>query len=151
MHMRSRQQPTQPKNATLIKLARPLDQGRQSTASDPPLRSAALCPMLSSTYHVPCTVGDYTEFYSSRGHTTYVGINVPQWGRSAAAKLSAPIGYHSRSGSINIGGCPSSLGAAAGRNAPGGVRACWPTFRRHAMLIECVALRQQLLTTGIKK
>ncbi|KAL3761972.1 hypothetical protein ACHAW5_006678 [Stephanodiscus triporus] len=70
-----------------------------------PLRDAALRPMSSAVvrHHVPCTIGDYTDFYSSREHATNVGVMFrgkddalqPNW-------LHVPIGYHGRSSSIDV-------------------------------------------------
>ena len=58
--------------------------------------------LLSQTlYHLPATIGDYTDFYSSREHATNVGIMFrgvdnalqPNW-------LHLPVGYHGRSSSV---------------------------------------------------
>ena len=85
-----------------------------------PLRSAALHSMLSAVHHVPCTIGDYTDFYSSREHATNVGTMFrgkddalqPNW-------LHVPIGYHGRSSSVGVS---SSSSCAAGRDAQVGIR-----------------------------
>ena len=91
-----------------------------------PLRNAALHPMSSAVHHVPCTIGDYTDFYSSREHATNVGTMFrgkdealqPNW-------LHVPIGYHGRSSSVGVSSSYSSSSSsprAAGRIAQGGVR-----------------------------
>jgi hypothetical protein len=68
-----------------------------------PLRNAALVPMSYAVHHLPCAIGDYTDFYLSWGHATNVGTMFrgkddapqPHW-------LHVPIGYHGRSSSINV-------------------------------------------------
>jgi fumarylacetoacetase len=70
-----------------------------------PLRNLAMRPLDSVTFHLPATIGDYTDFYSSREHATNVGIMFrgkdnalqPNW-------LHMPIGYHGRSSSIFASG-----------------------------------------------
>lgn len=65
------------------------------------LRSLALCPLSQVTMHLPCTIGDYTDFYSSRNHATNVGIMIrgkdnalqPNW-------MHLPVGYHGRTSTI---------------------------------------------------
>jgi hypothetical protein len=67
------------------------------------LRNAVLVPMLYAMHHLPCAIGDYTDFYLSWGHATNVGTMFrgkddalqPNW-------LLVPIGYHGRSSSINV-------------------------------------------------
>lgn len=69
------------------------------------LRARCLHPTSSVQMHMPATVGDYTDFYSSREHATNVGIMFrgvdnalqPNW-------LHLPVGYHGRSSSVNISG-----------------------------------------------
>jgi fumarylacetoacetase len=66
-----------------------------------PLRNLAMHLLESVTCHLPASIGDYTDFYSSREHATNVGIMFrgkdnalqPNW-------LHMPIGYHGRSSSI---------------------------------------------------
>jgi len=56
---------------------------------------------------LPCTIGDYTDFYSSREHATNVGTMFrgkvdalqPNW-------LHLPVGYHGRSSTIHVSGHP---------------------------------------------
>ena len=53
--------------------------------------------------HVPCLIGDYTDFYSSREHATNVGSMfrdpanalLPNW-------LHLPVGYHGRASSVVV-------------------------------------------------
>ena len=65
------------------------------------LRNQAFHLHTESMYHLPASVGDYTDFYSSREHATNVGIMFrgkehalqPNW-------LHMPIGYHGRCSSV---------------------------------------------------
>lgn len=69
------------------------------------LRSLALVKMSDVKMHLPATIGDYTDFYSSREHATNVGIMFrgkdnalqPNW-------LHLPVGYHGRASSVVISG-----------------------------------------------
>jgi len=76
-----------------------------SSPLDP--KNAAFFPLSSVTMHLPATIGDYTDFYSSREHATNVGIMFrgkdnalqPNW-------LHLPVGYHGRSSSVVVSGTP---------------------------------------------
>lgn len=69
------------------------------------LQREVIIPLERVTMHLPCTIGDYTDFYSSREHATNVGIMFrgvdnalqPNW-------LHLPVGYHGRSSSVVISG-----------------------------------------------
>jgi len=65
------------------------------------LRSLALVPQSSVTMQLPCVIGDYTDFYSSRNHAFNIG---KMWRGEANALqpnyLHLPVGYHGRSSSI---------------------------------------------------
>ncbi len=71
------------------------------------LREDALLAVDQVTMHMPVTVGDYTDFYSSREHATNVGTMfrdpanalLPNW-------LHLPVGYHGRASSIILSGVP---------------------------------------------
>jgi fumarylacetoacetase len=62
-------------------------------------------PMAEVEMMLPCDIGDYTDFYSSRQHATNVGIMfrgkdnalMPNW-------LHLPVAYHGRSSSIVVSG-----------------------------------------------
>lgn len=81
-----------------------------------PLRNLAMHPLESVICHLPATIGDYTDFYSSREHATNVGIMFrgkdnalqPNW-------LHMPIGYHGRSSSIFPSGSSGGKMAAIRR------------------------------------
>ncbi|XP_042883991.1 fumarylacetoacetase-like [Penaeus japonicus] len=74
---------------------------------DSALRAKALVPQSGSQMHLPATIGDYTDFYSSIDHATNVGIMMrgkenalmPNW-------KYLPVGYHGRASSVVISGTP---------------------------------------------
>lgn len=61
----------------------------------------------SASMHLPATIGDYTDFYSSIHHATNVGIMfrgkenalMPNWKH-------LPVGYHGRASSVVVSGTP---------------------------------------------
>ncbi|MBL8002763.1 MAG: fumarylacetoacetase, partial [Flavobacteriales bacterium] len=67
------------------------------------LRDKALVPAAQAVMHLPCHIGDYTDFYSSRQHAYNVGCMfrdpanalLPNW-------LHLPVGYHGRASSIVV-------------------------------------------------
>ena len=67
----------------------------------------ALIPMSECTMHMPVSVPNYTDFYSSKEHATNVGTMfrdpdnalLPNW-------LHLPVGYHGRASSIIPSGVP---------------------------------------------
>ncbi|XP_069842840.1 fumarylacetoacetase [Dendropsophus ebraccatus] len=71
------------------------------------LRARAFVPQSVAKLHLPASIGDYTDFYSSRDHATNVGIMfrgkenalMPNW-------LHLPVGYHGRASSVVISGTP---------------------------------------------
>lgn len=71
------------------------------------LRTAVLIPQNSVTMHLPVSIGDYTDFYSSREHATNVGTMfrdpdnalLPNW-------LHLPVAYHGRASSVVVSGTP---------------------------------------------
>jgi fumarylacetoacetase len=74
---------------------------------DAALRGRALLPLATVELLLPCDIGDYTDFYSSREHATNVGIMfrgrenalMPNW-------LHLPVAYHGRASSVVISGTP---------------------------------------------
>lgn len=76
-------------------------------SSNAALRSAALLPQSECTMMLPASIGDYTDFYSSREHATNVGVMFrpteaplkPNW-------LHLPVGYHGRASSVVVSGTP---------------------------------------------
>tara|TARA_A100001011_G_C14315735_1_gene847887 strand:- start:2299 stop:3534 length:1236 start_codon:yes stop_codon:yes gene_type:complete len=69
------------------------------------LINRCLIPMPLAVMCLPCKIGDYTDFYSSKEHATNVGTMFrgkdnalnPNW-------LHLPVAYHGRSSSIVVGG-----------------------------------------------
>jgi len=69
------------------------------------LRQRALHPRASVTMQLPASVGDYTDFYSSKEHATNIGTMFR--GKENALKpnwLHLPVGYHGRASSIILDG-----------------------------------------------
>lgn len=75
------------------------------------------------TMHMPCHVGDYTDFYASKEHATNVGCMfrdpnnalLPNW-------LHIPVGYHGRASSVCVSGTPivRPHGQTVAKDAPDG-------------------------------
>jgi fumarylacetoacetase len=69
------------------------------------LRESAVIPMAEVEMLLPVTIGDYTDFYSSREHATNVGTMMrgpdnalqPNW-------LHLPVAYHGRASSVVVSG-----------------------------------------------
>jgi fumarylacetoacetase len=69
------------------------------------LRARAILPRRDVTMVMPCTIPNYTDFYSSREHATNVGIMLrgadnalmPNW-------LHLPVAYHGRASSVVVSG-----------------------------------------------
>ena len=70
-------------------------------------KDRCLVPRSEVRMHLPASIGDYTDFYSSREHATNVGIMFrgkdnalqPNW-------LHLPVGYHGRASSVVPSGTP---------------------------------------------
>jgi fumarylacetoacetase len=85
------------------------------------LRAQALVPMSEVEMLLPTTIGDYTDFYSSREHASNVGSMfrgpdkalLPNW-------LHVPIAYHGRASSVVVSGTDlhRPLGQTNPTNAP---------------------------------
>ncbi|KAJ3090246.1 hypothetical protein HK102_004338, partial [Quaeritorhiza haematococci] len=78
-----------------------------STSSTSGLRQRALIPLAECRYHLPASIGDYTDFYASKEHATNVGSMfrgrenalMPNW-------VHLPVGYHGRASSVVVSGTP---------------------------------------------
>lgn len=76
-------------------------------SSSPELQAACMYDLSAVSMHLPCEIGDYTDFYSSREHATNVGTMFrgkdnalqPNW-------LHLPVGYHGRSSTVQVSGEP---------------------------------------------
>jgi len=62
--------------------------------------SAALVDQSAATMHVPCRIGDYTDFYTSVHHATTVGKQFRPENPLLPNYKWVPIGYHGRASSI---------------------------------------------------
>merc|ERR1712212_1250179 len=77
------------------------------TIRDCSLKETSLVAQASATMHLPATIGDYTDFYSSLDHATNVGTMfrgkdnalMPNWKH-------LPVGYHGRASSVVVSGTP---------------------------------------------
>lgn len=72
---------------------------------DAEARAAVFMPMAEVTLHLPASIGDYTDFYSSREHATNVGVMIrgPQYALNPNW-LHLPVAYHGRASSVIVSG-----------------------------------------------
>jgi fumarylacetoacetase len=92
---------------TRATLSRLLGENEPALRDNAALREHALIPQKEVTLHLPVEVGDYSDFYSSREHSTNVGIMMrgpdnalmPNW-------LHLPVAYHGRASSLVVSGTP---------------------------------------------
>jgi fumarylacetoacetase len=83
------------------------DGNRDLLSANRELQAACIYDLADVAMHLPCTIGDYTDFYSSREHATNVGVMFR--GKSNALQpnwLHLPVGYHGRSSTIQVSGDP---------------------------------------------
>lgn len=98
-------------------LTRLLSEDCATLRDDTALRAAVLIPADTVRMHLPCEIGDYTDFYSSREHATNVGkmfrgeanALLPNW-------TWLPVGYHGRSSSIGVS--PQEIRRPLGQSNP---------------------------------
>lgn len=80
-----------------------LSEDHPEVRDDPALRNEILVPLEGLEMLLPASIGDYTDFYSSKNHATNVGIMFrgkdnalqPNW-------LHLPVGYHGRASSVIV-------------------------------------------------
>ena len=65
---------------------------------------SCLIPMLDVEYSLPCTIGDYTDFYTSIYHATSVGSLFRPDNPLLPNYKWVPIGYHGRASSVVVSG-----------------------------------------------
>jgi fumarylacetoacetase len=65
-----------------------------------------LVPISAVDLHLPCTVGDYTDFYASRHHATNVGTMLRPDQPLLPNYRHLPVGYHGRASSVVVSGTP---------------------------------------------
>ena len=79
-----------------------------------------LRPLADVTLHVPCEVGDYTDFYAGIHHARRVGALFRPDNPLLPNYRHVPIGYHGRASSVVISGTPirRPSGQLAGADGP---------------------------------
>jgi fumarylacetoacetase len=65
---------------------------------------SALVSQSAATMHVPCRIGDYTDFYTSVHHATTIGKQFRPESPLLPNYKWVPIGYHGRASSIGVSG-----------------------------------------------
>jgi fumarylacetoacetase len=65
-----------------------------------------LIPMDRATMHLPCAIGDYTDFYVGIHHATNVGKQFRPDNPLLPNYKYVPIGYHGRASSVRVSGEP---------------------------------------------
>lgn len=69
------------------------------------LRAEAFASISDVSLHLPCDIGDYTDFYASRDHATNVGTMLRGADNALQANwLHLPVGYHGRASSVVVSG-----------------------------------------------
>jgi len=84
-----------------------LSAGNPTIKDDDNLKNLAIVSQDQVKMHLPASIGDYTDFYSSLDHATNVGIMfrgkenalMPNW-------KYLPVGYHGRASSVVVSGTP---------------------------------------------
>ncbi|MES2840339.1 MAG: fumarylacetoacetase [Pseudomonadota bacterium] len=66
--------------------------------------TSALVGQSTATMHLPCRIGDYTDFYTSVHHATTVGKQFRPDNPLLPNYKWVPIGYHGRASSIGVSG-----------------------------------------------
>ena len=81
------------------------------------------------TLHLPCRIGDYTDFYTGIHHATTVGTLFRPDAPLLPNYKWVPIGYHGRASSIGVSGqqFPRPLGQTKGPNEE--LPLLWPSHR----------------------
>ncbi len=69
---------------------------------DHPAASQSLVAQTAATFHLPCHIGDYSDFYASIHHATNVGCMMRPDNPLLPNYKHIPIGYHGRASSLVI-------------------------------------------------
>ena len=77
---------------------------RKDAAEEVQLQTC-LIPMMDVEYSLLCTIGDYTDFYTSIHHATSVGSLFRPDNPLLPNYKWVPIGYHGRASSVAVSGC----------------------------------------------
>jgi fumarylacetoacetase len=86
-----------------------LRRGLSELLSDPQYKSAVeplLRPAITAHMHLPCLIGDYTDFYVGIHHATNVGKQFRPDQPLLPNYKYVPIGYHGRASSVRVSGEP---------------------------------------------
>jgi fumarylacetoacetase len=87
------------------RISRLLRADEPTLRDDAGLRDRVLVPMAEVGMLLPATIGDYTDFYSSREHATNVGTMMRGPDNALQANwLHLPVAYHGRASSLVISG-----------------------------------------------
>ena len=81
-----------------------LSRSLRKDASEETELQTCLIPQQDVEYSLPCTIGDYTDFYTSIYHATSVGSLFRPDNPLLPNYKWVPIGYHGRSSSIKVSG-----------------------------------------------
>ena len=65
-----------------------------------------LVPMAEATLHLPCEIGDYTDFYAGLHHAANIGALFRPENPLLPNYKHVPIGYHGRASSVRPSGTP---------------------------------------------
>ena len=87
-------------SALRLALSRALRKGAEEESN----LQTCLVPQLEVEYSLPCSIGDYTDFYTSIYHATAVGSLFRPDNPLLPNYKWVPIGYHGRSSSIQVSG-----------------------------------------------
>lgn len=102
-------------------------QGNPKVSED--MKKVSIFPFNDVKMKVPCKIGDYTDFYSSKNHAYNVGVMFrgpdnalqPNW-------VHLPVGYHGRASSIVVSGTP--VRRPKGQVSADKVNPSWSTCNR---------------------
>ncbi len=71
-----------------------------------PKRTDLLHPMTECRLHLPCTIGDYTDFYAGIHHATNSGKQFRPDQPLLPNYKHVPVAYHGRASSVRVSGAP---------------------------------------------
>ncbi|MDX3909278.1 MAG: fumarylacetoacetase [Sphingobium sp.] len=93
--------PCDDRRALRHRLSELLSDGRHRDQVEPALNAAAEC-----TLHLPCAIGDYTDFYVGIHHANNIGRQFRPDNPLLPNYKWVPIGYHGRASSVRQSGVP---------------------------------------------
>jgi fumarylacetoacetase len=92
--------------ATRRLMRRTLSQSLRTGSAQQTKLAHCLVPMQDAELHLPCEVGDYTDFYTGIHHATTVGQLFRPDNPLLPNYKWVPIGYHGRASSLCVSGLP---------------------------------------------